>query len=179
MSQILLVLLLPQRNTKWIRRDYRLPLPPPLRPSSSSSSSPSCHSLLRIPMSILATDVCQFHWLWIQIFSVFGWQIGSNALPSDRCSQVAQCIMGRKVRLITLWPSKLKWVTLTWHQTLPWRLNKHRKTIIIFVDSRWFERSVKEARADCGHCPLSNPQSDSSDPWPLIPARPAHRVHDS
>lgn len=129
MSQILLVLLLPQRNTKWIRRDYRLPLPPPPRPSSSSSFSPSCHSLLRILTSILSADVWHFHWLGIKIFSVFGRQIGSNALPSDRCSHVSQCIVGRKVLLITLWPFKLKWVTLTWHHTLPWRLNKHRKTI--------------------------------------------------
>lgn len=45
-----LSVLLPQRNTKWIRQDYRLPLPPPL-PSSSSSSSPSCHSLLSIPLA--------------------------------------------------------------------------------------------------------------------------------
>lgn len=52
--------------------------------------------------------------------------------------------------------------------------NKKAFLNLFFVDSYWFQRSVKEARADCGHCPLSNPQSDSSDPLPLIPARPAH-----
>lgn len=52
-----LSVLLPQRNTKWIRRDYRLSSSSSSFPSSSSSapsssSSPRCHSLLIIsPLS--------------------------------------------------------------------------------------------------------------------------------
>lgn len=38
---------------------------------------------------------------------------------------------------------------------------------IILVDSHWFQRRVCKVRADCGLCPLSNPQSDFSDLWPL------------
>lgn len=118
-----LSVLLPQRNTKWIRRDYRLPLPPPL-PSSSSSSSPSCHSPLSIPLApvraLVAPIFLRTFLIFIgriKAFSLFGRQIGSSDLPSDRCSHRPKCIMGHKVLLIKLWPLKLEWETLTWHNS--------------------------------------------------------------
>lgn len=92
-----LSVLLPQRNTKWIRRDYHLPLPPSRPPlprpplllprlQAVTLSSSSHFPYLFTCYVHLSPDISLFIGR-IKAFSLFRWQIGSNALPSDRCSR--------------------------------------------------------------------------------------------
>lgn len=106
-----LSVLLPQRNTKWIRLDYCLPLPPSHSPPPSRSPPPLPLLLLQaITLSSsshfpnlatcyghLSPDI-SFFIRRIKAFSLFRWQIGSNALPSDRCSHRPTALWNRKYR---------------------------------------------------------------------------------
>lgn len=99
-----LSVLLPQRNTKWIRQDYCLPLPP--FPPPSHPLHIRCHSFLIISSLVclyLSQDMSLFI-ARIKAFFLCRWQIGSNVPSRWQMLLRAQCIMGCKVLVIKLWP---------------------------------------------------------------------------
>lgn len=107
-----LSVLLPQRNTKWIRQDYRLPLPPP---PPSRLPLPPLLLLRAVTLSSSShfpcLSTCMSIFLWTFLFSSAG--LKPSPSPDDKLVPMfprwqmlsqTQCIMGQKVLLIKLWP---------------------------------------------------------------------------